>query len=136
MVFLRRDLGEIIASQNAMLDARGEARGAGDDRMHAHYEQHLEQVERFLARRSCFSTLMVNYTDVLIRPREEAARINAFMGGRLDASAWLPSPTRRSTEAAASLRGSRGAAATADKYWSHHAQQVPLLHRARVGPRL
>lgn len=85
VVFLRRDLGEIIASQNAMLDARGEARGAGDDRMRAHYEQHLEQVERFLARRSCFSTLMVNYTDVLIRPREEAARINAFMGGRLDA---------------------------------------------------
>jgi hypothetical protein len=84
VVFLRRDLGEIIASQNTMLDARGEQRGAGDHRIRAHYEQHLEEVERFLARRSCFATLMVNYTDVLIRPRQEAARINAFIGGRLD----------------------------------------------------
>jgi hypothetical protein len=84
VVFMRRDLDEIIASQNAMLDARGAARGAGDDRTRAHYAQHLEQVERFLARRSCFSTLMLNYTDVLASPRDEASRINAFVGGRLD----------------------------------------------------
>src|SRR5215210_2604024 len=48
VVFMHRDLGEIIASQNTMLDARGEARGAADDRTRVHYEQHLEQVERFL----------------------------------------------------------------------------------------
>jgi hypothetical protein len=84
VVFMRRDLDEIIASQNTMLDVRGAARGAGDDRMRAHYEQHLEQVERFLARRSCFSTLMLNYVDVLASPREQALRVNTFIGGRLD----------------------------------------------------
>ena len=84
VIFMQRDLGEIVASQNKMLDARGEARGAADERMRANYVQHLQQVERFLGRRSCFSTLMVNYGDVLANPREQAARINAFLGGRLD----------------------------------------------------
>jgi hypothetical protein len=83
-VFMHRDLGEIVASQNTMLDARGAPRGAGEDRTRAHYAQHLEQVERFLARRACFSTLAVNYADVLATPREQALRINAFIGGHLD----------------------------------------------------
>jgi len=84
VIFMKRDLSEIVASQNKMLDARGESRGASDDRMRANYVQHLEQVERFLARRSCFSTLMVNYADVLAVPREQASRINQFLGGQLD----------------------------------------------------
>jgi hypothetical protein len=84
VIFMRRDLGEIVASQNAMLDARSEARGAADDRMRANYEQHIEQVERFLRRRPCFSTVMVNYGEVLAAPAEQAARISTFLGGRLD----------------------------------------------------
>jgi hypothetical protein len=55
VVFMRRDLGEVVASQNQMLDARGEERGAADDRTSALYAQHLEQVERFLRLRSCFA---------------------------------------------------------------------------------
>jgi hypothetical protein len=84
VVLMRRDLNEVIASQNAMLDARREPRGADDTTMRAHYEQHLEQVGRFLARRSCFSTLTVDYTDVLADPRQQAARIATFLGGALD----------------------------------------------------
>lgn len=84
VVFMERDLDEILASQNTMLDRRGEPRGADDARMRALYEDHLEQVRRFLARRACFSTLAVGYGEVLARPREEAARMNRFLGGRLD----------------------------------------------------
>lgn len=84
VVFMRRDLGEVVSSQNTMLDARGEARGAADDRTSALYEQHLEQVERFLRQRRCFSALMVDYADVLSDPRGQAERINALVGGHLD----------------------------------------------------
>ena len=84
VIFMRRDLDEILASQNAMLDERGEPRGADDDRMRVHYQAHLEQVERFLARRSCFSTLMANYADILASPREQAQRFSTFLGGTLD----------------------------------------------------
>lgn len=84
VVFMRRDLSEVVSSQNQMLDARGEARGAGDDRTRALYEQHLEQVARFLGQRRCFSTLMVDYAEVVADPRAQAARMNEFLGGRLD----------------------------------------------------
>jgi hypothetical protein len=84
VVFMRRDLGEIVASQNAMLDARGQPRGAADERMRAHYEQHLTQVERFLGRRPCFSAIFLNYADVLASPRAQAGRVNTFLGGDLD----------------------------------------------------
>ncbi|MEP6782937.1 MAG: sulfotransferase family protein [Acidobacteriota bacterium] len=83
VIFMRRDLGEIIASQNVMLDTRQEARGAADDRTRELYESHLRQVERFLAQRSCFSTQYLDYGEVLAAPREQASRLNAFLGGGL-----------------------------------------------------
>lgn len=84
VIFMQRDLEEIIASQNTMLEARAEPRGAEDDRLRAHYEQHLQQVSRFLERRTCFSTLRVNYADVLKGPREQAENIVQFLGMPLD----------------------------------------------------
>ncbi|MDH4066439.1 MAG: sulfotransferase family protein, partial [Acidobacteriota bacterium] len=84
VLFMQRDLNEILASQNAMLEQRGEARGADDDRMRVLYEEHLDRVQRFMSKRPCFSTLMVDYSAVLAGPRAEAARIDAFLGGRLD----------------------------------------------------
>lgn len=84
VVFMRRDLGEVVASQNQMLDARGEARGAADDRTAALYAQHVAQVERFLRQRSCFSAVMVDYSSVVADPAGEAARLNQFVGGGLD----------------------------------------------------
>ncbi|MCC7180904.1 MAG: sulfotransferase domain-containing protein [Acidobacteria bacterium] len=84
VIFMQRDLDEVLASQNKMLESRGEASGADDARMRALYEEHLAQVGRFLRNRSCFSTLTVSYAQVVEDPRAEAARINAFLGGRLD----------------------------------------------------
>lgn len=85
VIFMRRELDEIVVSQNKMLEARGEGRGAEDARLRALYVEHLEQVERFLARRGCFSTLPVDYAKVLAEPAAQAARVNAFLGGTLDA---------------------------------------------------
>ena len=84
VIFMRRDLGEVVASQNELLDARGEARGAGDDRTRALYEEHLAQVARFLGQRRCFATLTVDYAEAVEEPRAQASRINAFLGGGLD----------------------------------------------------
>ena len=86
VIFMRRDLDEILASQNKMLEARGEASGADDARLKALYVEHLAQVERFLVRRSCFSTLMLQYSDLVGNPAQEAGRVNTFLGGTLDAT--------------------------------------------------
>src|ERR1700674_2159926 len=47
VVFMQRDLDEIIASQNEMLARRGEPSGAGEAATRNVYAEHLHQVERF-----------------------------------------------------------------------------------------
>ena len=87
VVFMQRDLGEVIASQNKMLVERGEAQdGRGDDdaRMLALYRQHLDKVMRFMAHRRCFRLLKVSYGDAMAHPAVEARRISDFLGGTLD----------------------------------------------------
>jgi hypothetical protein len=86
VIFMQRDLHEVLASQNKMLVQRAETPGtaAEDERMRKQYEAHLAKVHRFLAGRRCFSVLRVDYRSALERPRDEAQRINEFLGGGLD----------------------------------------------------
>jgi hypothetical protein len=86
VVFMQRDLDEVLASQNKMLIDRSERPGTPeeDDRMRRHYEQHLAKVERFLSGRRCFAVLPVDYRRAVEHPGEEAARLNEFVGGGLD----------------------------------------------------
>jgi hypothetical protein len=85
VIFMQRDLDEVIASQNAMLLQRGEPKGIEDpDSMRQIYGRHLDQVRRFLEDRSCFTTLTVNYAEVVERPSAEAKRLAGFLHRRLD----------------------------------------------------
>ncbi len=84
VVFMRRNLHEVLASQAKMLDRRGESSDTDDAEMLEMYENHLEKVEFQLRFRDHFETLYVNYTDVLADPEQQAARINQFLGGGLD----------------------------------------------------
>jgi sulfotransferase family protein len=85
VIFMDRDIDEVLVSQNKMLVARGEpADTAKDQQMRQAYRQHLQQVERFLRNRKCFTTLRLGYAAVIDNPAAEAGRINEFLGGRLD----------------------------------------------------
>lgn len=88
VIFMQRDLREVIASETTMLRTRGEPGDAADEQhTTAVYQQHLDKVHRFLANRRCFSTLALDYRDALERPREAAARIRDFVGVPLDVEA-------------------------------------------------
>jgi hypothetical protein len=85
VLFMERDLDEVMASQDAMLERRGESASAGKhDATRAIYAQHLQQVDRFMANRRCFTRLSVGYRDVVADPEREARRIQAFLGRPLD----------------------------------------------------
>jgi hypothetical protein len=85
VIFMHRDLGEVLASQNKMLERRGEAGSAASDaEMTALYEDHLRRIGSLLRRRACFETLDVRYADVVSDPVAQARRIAAFLGGKLD----------------------------------------------------
>src|SRR4029453_10711332 len=85
VVFMNRDVDEVLASQNKMLAARGEPADTADDaKMREIYGKHLEKGGRFLRNRRCFTTLQVRYRDVIDNPAAEARRLNEFLGGRLN----------------------------------------------------
>jgi hypothetical protein len=86
VIFMHRDLREVIASQNAMLARRGEAVGtaADDERMRVLFERHVRQVGNLMEQRTCFDALHVDYADVVREPLLHARRIAAFVGGGLD----------------------------------------------------
>jgi len=89
VVFVIRDLREVLASQQKMLDRRDEVNESEDETMMKMFEQHLEKVKFQLRFREYFDVLYVNYRDVLENPQREAERINDFFGGVLDVDAMV-----------------------------------------------
>jgi len=87
VIFVHRDLEEILASQAKMLDRRGEDAGADDARMKELYIDHLAKAARELASRPCFTTLDLQHRETIREPAAAAARINGFLGGSLDEGA-------------------------------------------------
>jgi hypothetical protein len=85
VVFMQREMGEILASQRQMLVRRGEDTERADDRQMARlFARHLSQMESWLASQPQMDVLYVHYRDVLAAPAAQAARLNAFLGGVLD----------------------------------------------------
>ena len=88
LIFMRRAMPEILASQRQMLVRRGEpADAVPDDKMAAMFEKHVAQVESWLAAQPNIETIYVSYNDVMTDSRPHAERINAFLGGSLDVEA-------------------------------------------------
>jgi hypothetical protein len=88
VVFVRRNMPEILASQRKMLIRRGEDPDKMDDQqMSMLFEKHLKQVEEWLKAQPNFRVLYVHYSDVLADPIPHIAKINEFLGGKLDPQA-------------------------------------------------
>jgi len=84
VVFMRRHLQEVLASQAKMLERRDETSETADDEMLQMYEGHLDKIQFQLRFRDYFDVLYVNFRDALEDPVREAKRINQFLGGGLD----------------------------------------------------
>ncbi len=84
VLFVRRDLQEILSSQGKMLARRGEMSQTGDARMLELYESDLWKAASLLRRGPQFETLEVQYKEILDHAEEQASRIREFVGLRLD----------------------------------------------------
>lgn len=92
VIFLHRHPDEIIASQQAMLRARGEPVSPDDaERSRALFAGHLAQVERFMAGRACFQVLPLRYDQILAAPGAAATQVARFLGRSLDTGAMVRS---------------------------------------------
>ena len=88
VIFMRRRMEEILASQERMLMRRGEeSKQISDERLAALFRKHLEHVQAWLERQPNFEVTYVSYNRVLEKPRQEARRIDAFLDEDLDVDA-------------------------------------------------
>ena len=87
VVFLQRDLTEVLASQGRMLAARGETSDTDDERLQGLFSDHLGEASRLLSERSCFESIEVRYRQSIDDPERVAATVAEFLGGGLDVGA-------------------------------------------------
>jgi len=84
VIFMRRHLDEVLASQNKMLENRGEESETPDERMKELYEDHLKKVFEMMEQRENFDVLYVGYTETVQNPADTAKKIREFVGPSLD----------------------------------------------------
>lgn len=90
VIFMRRAMAEILASQRQMLIRRGEpADAVPDDKMAAMFEKHVAQVESWLAAQPNIQTMYVSYNEVIKDPRSHAELVNTFLGDTLNVNAMV-----------------------------------------------
>lgn len=88
VIFLDRDLHEVVKSQTTMLARSGKAGGGlPAERLMAVYRSQLQSVHAWLAERPSFEVLTVAHADLIRDAASQAARMNAFLGGGLDEAA-------------------------------------------------
>jgi len=88
VVFMRRAIQEVLASQKKMLERSGrEGGGADDAQMAALFARDLKQFDAWIAGRPGFSILNVSYNELLTDPMPPAVAVNRFLDHRLDVGA-------------------------------------------------
>jgi hypothetical protein len=88
VVFMRRSMDEILASQKQMLVNRGEDPEKVDDSEMARiFEGHLAKVTSWLESQPHFSVLYINYNDLIASPSRQIDRVASFFNDRLDREA-------------------------------------------------
>ncbi len=90
VVFMRRNIKEVVVSQNIMLRRKGKnTDDLPEDKLIEMFEAQLAKVERYLNDNSCFRCLQVQYNDVLKNPRPAIEALNEFLGGDMDTDAMM-----------------------------------------------
>jgi hypothetical protein len=88
IIFMRRHMQEILASQRQMLVRRGEPTDTvSDERMAEMFRKHLTEVEAWLAKQANIEVIYVDYNQMLEAPAQPIAAINQFLGGQLNTAA-------------------------------------------------
>jgi len=89
VILMRRDFDEILASQNKMLDRRGEENPVEDEAAKESYIRHLVDVRFMVRKRPNFEMIEVHFREALDDPLTFVDQVDAFLGGGLDREAMI-----------------------------------------------
>jgi len=88
VIFMRRDLDEVLASQNKMIERlETEDAAASAEAMKEAYRNDIVRTRLLCKKRSNFEHIEIHYKETIEQPADTAKRVNSFLGGRLDEAA-------------------------------------------------
>ena len=92
VIFMEREIKEILASQRKMLERRNEVSKVDDAEMEAQYRRHLAAVKPWLARQPHMDVMYVSYNELMSDPEPLCRRVVEFTRAPLDLSRMLAVP--------------------------------------------
>lgn len=87
VLFMRRSLEEVLASQLKMMERRGKTDAVPDEILRNHFEKHLQDIDGWLTEQRNFAVLNLPYGQVLADPQGMSDAIVDFSGLLLDTAA-------------------------------------------------
>jgi hypothetical protein len=88
VIFMKRDLREVLSSQNVMLKRLGrQGANISDEEMIEKFSAHLNQIRDWLAKKDNFDVIYINFKDVVRHPHETAVTVKNFLGQPMDTAA-------------------------------------------------
>ncbi|MDY6970915.1 MAG: sulfotransferase family protein [Thermodesulfobacteriota bacterium] len=85
IIFMKRIMAEILASQTRMLANLGRGGGgASDEEMGRLFNKHLVEIEKWLEKQNNMDVRYFSYNDILDRPLENLQALSQFLDNGLD----------------------------------------------------
>jgi len=83
VIFMLRDLEEVMNSQAQMLKRRGENE-TNRQRTKQAFQKHLKQTVGWLKKQSNIQVFYMNYNELIRKPLVQAKKVSRFLGNELD----------------------------------------------------
>jgi len=85
LIFMNRELGEVVASQKKMLGRRGNADNeSNDEKLRYLFEKHLHEIKYWLGQQAGFEVIEVEYGKVLNDSTGQSVRLRTFLETNLN----------------------------------------------------
>jgi len=95
IIFMERQLDEILASQQKMLKNRQERSLSEDNQIREQFDNHLAAVKYWLARQPNMDVLYINYNHLLNNPQEFVSQVVGFIKMPLAVEKMLEVPSQK-----------------------------------------
>jgi hypothetical protein len=94
VIFMEREISEVLASQRKMLQRRNEISELSDAEMQTQFREHLQAVKYWTARRPNMRILFVKYSEMVKAPENLCKSIVDFLELPLDEKAMQSVPSQ------------------------------------------
>jgi hypothetical protein len=89
IIFMERNIEEVIASQNKMLERRGESQEVSDEEIAQLFNQEVKRSKAWLAVQKNFECLYIFYSDILRDPNGAVQQLSSFLDNNLNTSGMI-----------------------------------------------